>query len=75
MQIEAKEELRARIGRSPDRADAVAMAFRPRPARWWLGAVECQGIAKWKPSVPPDALPRCSYRSCTAPGATIASLG
>jgi hypothetical protein len=28
VQIEAKNELRARIGRSPDRADAVAMAFR-----------------------------------------------
>lgn len=27
VQIEAKDELRSRIGRSPDRADAAAMAF------------------------------------------------
>jgi len=27
IRIEAKEELRARLGRSPDRADAVCMAF------------------------------------------------
>jgi hypothetical protein len=27
VQIESKEELRARLGRSPDRADAVAMTF------------------------------------------------
>jgi hypothetical protein len=38
--IESKDELRARIGRSPDRADAVAMVFGSRePVRWWLGAV------------------------------------
>jgi hypothetical protein len=27
VQIKSKDELRARIGRSPDRADAVAMLF------------------------------------------------
>ena len=27
LQLEGKDELRARLGRSPDRADAVAMAF------------------------------------------------
>jgi hypothetical protein len=27
VQIEPKDELRARIGRSPDRVDALAMAF------------------------------------------------
>jgi phage terminase large subunit len=38
--IESKDELRARIGRSPDRADAVAMVFRRQHVRWWLGPAE-----------------------------------
>jgi phage terminase large subunit len=38
--IESKDELRARIGRSPDRADAVAIVFSGRRTRWWLGPVE-----------------------------------
>jgi hypothetical protein len=39
--IKNKDELRARIGRSPDRSDACAMVFGSRePARWWLGAFE-----------------------------------
>jgi len=46
--IESKDDLRARIGRSPDRADAVAMAFRPRHRKWWLGAVDSEGT--WVPS-------------------------
>ncbi len=35
IQIEAKEEFRARLGRSPDRADAVAMAFHPAIGQRW----------------------------------------
>lgn len=40
MQLEAKEDLKARIGRSPDKADALAMTFgravMPRgPQAWW----------------------------------------
>jgi hypothetical protein len=51
IQIEPKEELRARIGRSPDRADAVAMAFCPEPPKWFLGAVEMRdGAPRWTPS-------------------------
>lgn len=29
IQIEAKEEMKKRLGRSPDRADAVVLAFAP----------------------------------------------
>ncbi len=32
VQIEGKDDLKARLGRSPDRADAVAMAFYRFPA-------------------------------------------
>jgi hypothetical protein len=47
VQIGSKDELRARIGRSPDRADAVAMVFGCRgPARWWLGALE-RNTGRW----------------------------
>jgi phage terminase large subunit len=39
VEIEPKEALRARLGRSPDRADAVAMCFAGdgRPPRWVAG--------------------------------------
>lgn len=33
IQLEAKDEIRRRIGRSPDQADAVAMAVSVRPRR------------------------------------------
>lgn len=33
IQLEAKEDLKGRLGRSPDRADAVAMAFYSRSVR------------------------------------------
>lgn len=33
VQIEAKEDLKSRLGRSPDRADAVSMAFYSRAVR------------------------------------------
>jgi hypothetical protein len=53
--IESKDELRARIGRSPDRADAVAMVFGSRePVRWWLGAVEW-GTGRWTEPKRPEA--------------------
>lgn len=38
--IKSKDELRARIGRSPDRADAVAMVLKGEPMRWWLGPID-----------------------------------
>jgi hypothetical protein len=55
VQIEAKDELRARIGRSPDRADAVAMAFRRKPAPWFLGAFEYGPVPRWTPTERPEA--------------------
>ena len=47
VQIEAKEELRARLGRSPDRADAAAMAFRQFSPRWFLGGFEWGAAPRW----------------------------
>jgi hypothetical protein len=56
IQIEPKEELRARIGRSPDRADAVAMACCPEPPKWFLGAVVLDGgRARWTGTEPREA--------------------
>lgn len=37
--IEAKEEIIARIGRSPDEGEAVMMAHFPQPARGWVRTV------------------------------------
>ena len=55
VQIGSKDELRARIGRSPDRADAVAMVFGSRePVRWWVGAVEW-GAGRWREPGRPEA--------------------
>jgi hypothetical protein len=55
VQIEAKDELRARIGRSPDRSDAVAMAFRRGPPRWFLGGFEWGAAPRWTAAEPPEA--------------------
>jgi phage terminase large subunit len=45
IEIEAKDELRSRLGRSPDRADAVAMVFVcAGRAKWWLGPLKGGGV-------------------------------
>lgn len=39
IEVEQKEDMKKRLGRSPDRADAVVLAFAPAPAKRVLGKV------------------------------------
>jgi hypothetical protein len=44
IRVEPKDDIRERIGRSPDRADAVAMAFYPTPPALYLPEDEAERI-------------------------------